>query len=230
MSGLPALYDGHLVHVRRAPVRVFRNRITLWLVDLDAMPRLPLWMRPLARFPAADHFGAPDQPIRANVDDWLASRDIDLAGGQVVMLAAARTLGHAFNPLTVFWCHHADGSLVCVIAEVSNTYGERHCYLLPPAETAQVEKAFYVSPFLPMRGTYHMRLPVPGNLMSLSVSLRDGDRTLLTAVLTGNRRPATPAETLRTAWRRPLTPQRISALIRFHGVRLWISGLPRTPR
>ena len=48
------------------------------------------------------------------------------------MLANARVLGHVFDPLTVFWCLRGDGGLVCVVAEVHNTYAERHVYLLHP--------------------------------------------------------------------------------------------------
>ena len=46
------------------------------------------------------------------------------------MLASARVFGHVFNPLSVFWCHDAAGELRCVVVEVHNTYGQRHCYLL----------------------------------------------------------------------------------------------------
>ena len=60
---------------------------------------------------------------------WQAA-GVDLRGGRVLMLANARVLGYVFNPLTVYWCHRPDGSLACVVAEVHNTYGERHCYLL----------------------------------------------------------------------------------------------------
>jgi len=127
----PALYDVEVRHVRHAALhRDFRHRVYLWLVDLDALPRLPLWLRPFAGFRAADHLGDPDGTIRGNLDRYLAGRGIDLRGGRVLMLANARVLGYVFNPLTVFWCHGSDGSLACVVAEVHNTYGERHCYLL----------------------------------------------------------------------------------------------------
>ena len=69
------------------------------------------------------------------------------------MLTNARVLGHVFNPLTVYWCHHPDGTLACVVAEVHNTYGERHCYLLrtDAAGRARTAKEFYVSPFFDRR-------------------------------------------------------------------------------
>src|SRR6185437_15518137 len=144
----PALYDAVVVHSRREPIhRTFRHRICLWLVDLDHLPDPPRWARPFGRFDAADHLGSPDRSIRDNVDAWLGARGIDLTGGRVLMLANARALGHVFNPITLYWCWRADSDLECVVAEVHNTYGERHCYLLrpDPRGRADVDKAFYVS-------------------------------------------------------------------------------------
>ena len=75
------------------------------------------------------------------------------------MLASARVLGHVFDPLSVFWCYGSDGVLACVVAEVHNTYGERHAYLLRPDEagTAVTDKGFYVSPFFDVTGSYELR-------------------------------------------------------------------------
>ncbi|MDX6354127.1 MAG: uncharacterized protein QOF98_1030 [Streptomyces sp.] len=231
---VPALYDGHVVHIRRHPLRrVFRHRICLWLVDLDELPAPPWWLPPFVRFRARDHFGAPDRPIRQNLDTWLCSQGVDdLGGGRVLMLASPRVLGHVFNPLTVYWCHRADGRLACVVAEVHNTYGERHGYLLRtgPDGRAVVGKDFYVSPFLAMSGSYHMRLPAPDERLALTVSLVDGGRVLFSAALTGRRTPAAPWNVLRLALAHPLPQHRISAAIRLHGMALWLRGLPVAPR
>ena len=69
-----------------------------------------------------------------------------------------------FNPLSVHWCYRADQSLACIVAEVHNTYGGRHAYLLHPDERgrAQAGKEFYVSPFLEVSGRYRMRFSPPG--------------------------------------------------------------------
>ena len=90
----------------------------------------------LARFRARDHLGDPRASIRANLDRFLAARGVDLGGGRVTMLAHARVLGYVFNPLTVYWCHRPDGTLACVVAEVHNTYRQRHAYLLPADDGA----------------------------------------------------------------------------------------------
>ncbi|MET0188265.1 MAG: DUF1365 domain-containing protein [Pseudonocardia sediminis] len=229
----PAIYDSVVRHVRRKEQDYrFSHPIYLWLVDLDDMPRLPAWLRPFAGFRAKDHLGDPGSTIRENVDAYLAVHGIDLRGGQVLMLAHARVLGYVFNPISVYWCHDRDGDLACVIAEVHNTYGERHCYLLhpDPEGRASVEKDFYVSPFMTVDGQYSMLLREPTDRLAVSITLRQNDSIALTATLAGCRRPATTREVLRTVLRRPLVTQRTSALIRRHGIALWLRRLPVVPR
>jgi DUF1365 family protein len=228
-----ALYPCQITHVRTSPVRrAFRHRSYLWLVDLDDLPRVPPPLRPLARFQARDHLGDPASSIRANVDAYLAGRGINLAGGRVVMLGHARTLGHVFNPLTVFWCHSRDGDLAAVIAEVHNTYGERHAYLLRPdaRARAQAGKEFYVSPFLPVAGRYRMHLPEPGGALRLSVTLHVDGQTVLAAGVTGTRRPYTPWRLLACALRYPWVTAQVTALIHWQGIRLTARRLPIYPR
>ncbi|MEU8632373.1 DUF1365 domain-containing protein [Amycolatopsis sp. NPDC048633] len=232
-----ALYDATVAHMRRIdPPHSFAHRVYLWLVDLDAPPRLPWWARPFARFDDRDHFVAGDpRGIREKLDSWLAERGVDLRGGKVVMLAAARVLGYVFNPISVYWCHDDGGRLACVVAEVHNTYGGRHAYLLHPDEAgrARADKQFYVSPFQEMDGEYRMRLPHPEALLDLTVALRRGTSTPLVATLRGVRRPVNPRWLVRLVLARPLLPQRVSALIRRHGVALWLrkaAVVPRTPQ
>ena len=120
------------------------------------------------------------------------------------------------------------GHVVCVIAEVHNTYGQRHCYLLRPDYDghAETEKAFYVSPFYPVDGYYRMNVPEPADRLTLTVSLhRPGDRPF-SASVRGVAAPATTRAVLTTALRRPFESWLIRALITVHGLRLWRKGLP----
>jgi len=229
----PALYDAVVVHTRSEPIhRTFRHRICMWLVDLDHLPGRSGWARLFARFDPADHIGSPDHSIRRNVDSWLGARGIDLAGGRVLMLASARSLGHVFNPITLYWCWRPDGVLECVVAEVHNTYGERHCYLLRPDPhgRAEVDKAFYVSPFLALAGSYEMHISPPGPCLSVAVDLRQHGRTVFHASLHGTRRPVAGRHIAWMMLHRPLSTYRISALIRAHGIALWLRRLRIHPR
>ncbi|MFF0743605.1 DUF1365 domain-containing protein [Streptomyces sp. NPDC004111] len=227
----PALYLCTVTHARTSPRRYrLRHRTYMWYVDLDRLPRLPRPLRPLARFDARDHFGGTGPGIRAGLERFLAARGVDLDGGRVTMLAHARVLGYVFNPLSLYWCHGPGGELRCVVAEVHNTYGERHCYLLRPDERtgqlADVAKEFYVSPFHSVDGDYRMRLPEPDGRLRLSIRLDRPDAGPFTAAVHGERRPATTAGLLRTGVRHPLSTLAVSAAIRLHGVLLYLRRVP----
>jgi len=220
------LYTARLTHVRRkALTRQFTHRMRLWLVDVDALPASRL-----LSFRAADHLGAPDRSIRTNLTAWLATQGIP-APGRVLMLTTPRSLGYVFNPLTVYWCQDLGGAPLCVVAEVHNTYGEKHCYLLKPDARwqAETDKAFYVSPFLEVDGRYRMRLPPPDERLSLTIALRQDDEHAFTATLAGSRvGPATHRRVLAYAF--SVVPQRVRFLIQRHGIALWLRRLPVVPR
>lgn len=228
-----SVYPCTITHVRTEPLRhSLRHRTYMWVIDPDRPPRMPWPLRLLARFDARDHFGGDEPTVRAGLEKFLAARGVDLAGGSVLMLAHARVLGYVFNPLTVYWCNDADGRPLCVVAEVHNTYGERHCYLLRPDASGQdtVGKEFYVSPFFPVDGDYRMRLPRPGERLNLTVHLERAGTRPFTATVSGERREVTPAVLLRAALRHPWPALAASAAIRIHGIRLYLRGLPVQPR
>ena len=234
LPALPALVLGDVRHQRPGPVRHgFSHRVYQWLVDLDDLPDPPWYLRPFASFRAADHLGEPGRTIKANVEHYLGLRGIRLgAGGRVLMLANARVLGHVFDPLTVFWCFGADGDLACVVAEVHNTYAERHVYLLRPDASgrASAEKEFYVSPFNDLSGRYEMRFILRPDRVGASITLvRDGSAGF-TASFSGQPVAATSRAVARQVLSHPLMPQRVSALIRLHGIWLWLRRLPLARR
>jgi DUF1365 family protein len=225
---LPAIVTGFVRHGRSIPIRhAFRHRMYQWLVDLDDVPRLPWYLRPLARFDVRDHLGGHGPTIKADLCRYLASHGIEY-DGRVLMLANARTLGHVFNPLTVFWCLDSP----YVVAEVHNTYGERHAYLLHPDAdgTAETAKEFYVSPFNDVSGRYRLDFELEHDRVRVQVGLARGGQTMFGASFDGAPRPATRRAILAAAVRMPLMPQRVSALIRLHGMWLWARRLPVVPR
>jgi hypothetical protein len=230
------LYECRVFHARLAPLHhAFSYRTYQWLVDLDELPRPRGLLRALADFRARDHLGDPASTIRANVDQFLGIHGVNLGGGQVLMLAHARVLGCVFNPLTVYWCHQEDGTLACVIAEVHNTYGQRHAYLVHTDERgrARVSKEFYVSPFHPVDGSYRMTLPCPAERLMLNVTLTRPNGHRVVASVRGTAVPATGSALLHAASRHPWSTFMVSARIRWQGVKLYARGLrpvPRPPR
>lgn len=227
----PGRFETTIRHTRRAPFRrSFEHRSTFWLVDLDHLPDHGV----LARFEARDHLGPPERSLRGNVEAFLADNGVSLGDGvrpgTILMAAHPRSLGHCFNPISVFWCFDDAGLQAGVVVEVHNTYGDRHAYLVHPDEQgrAQTDKAMYVSPFHGVDGVYDVAVPLPTDRLHVAVTLRghDGDahgKAPFSASLTGARTDVPVRRTLGAALRG-------SALIRAHGIWLWARRLPVRPR
>ncbi|BBX98421.1 DUF1365 domain-containing protein [Mycobacterium lacus] len=243
----PAIYRTTITHSRRTPVRhSFEYRSYSWYVDVDDLPRLPWWLRPFARFRADDHFVDPASghhsssghgSLRERLDAFFADNDMALPDGRVTALLQARVFGYVFNPLSIFWCHDRDGLLRHVVAEVHNTYGERHAYLLPPADLPVVTaKEFYVSPFNRVDGYYLVHAPRPDREVDVTVSLHRERRPAFpkfpdfTATLRGERRPATTRQVAIMQLISPLAPLMVAARIRIQGITLWLRRVPVVPR
>ncbi|MDQ1429513.1 MAG: uncharacterized protein QOF40_115 [Actinomycetota bacterium] len=228
-----SLYRTRIGHGRTERVtHGFAYRHPMWLVDVDDVPRLRRGLRFLGRFDARDHLGDPTSTIRANVDAYLAAEGVDLRRGRVLMLANARTWGYTFNPLSVFWCYDHHDELAAVVAEVHNTYGERHCYLLRPDADGRADtaKEFYVSPFFAVDGTYEMQFTrhAEQSDLRIDITLRRGGAPVFRATLDAERDRARPSF-LAGSLRHPFAAHRVMALIKLQGIRLWLQRLPLVP-
>ena len=221
-TGDTGIYATTITHTRRTPfTRRFTHRSHTWVVDLADLPD----HGPLGSFEARDHLGDAGRTIRDNVDAFLADHGVTIDGGRVLMAAHPRAFGHCFNPISVFWCWDRQGRPAATVVEVHNTYGDRHAYLVHPDEhgRATTPKQMYVSPFHGTDGHYELAVPVPDDRLRLAITLRTDDGASFTASLVGRRTDIGP-------WRAAPASLRGALLIRMHGVRLWLRGLPLRPR
>ena len=222
----PALYRTTISHTRREPFeRSFTHRSHTWLVDVDELPD----HRPLAfargTFEARDHLGSPDRTLRQNLEAFLATEGVTLdPAGRILLATQPRAFGYCFNPISVWWCLDHIGRLEATVVEVHNTYGDRHAYLVDPDEQgrASTDKAMYVSPFHGTDGHYELAVPLPGDRMRVAVTLH-AEGTRFSASLAGHRTDS-------GAVRSTTAAVRGSALIRMHGIWLWLRRLPIRPR
>lgn len=235
-----------LVHHRRMRpfTYEFSHRTTMWLVDAaDPNAAFVRWLRPFASIRSQDHFGADDdRPLQAKVRSFVEAQGLPWTAHRVLVLANARSLGYVFDPLTTYFCFDSAGELEGVLAEVHNTYGDRHCYPLSVDRTraggaptspsrAQVDKAFYVSPFFAVEGRYDITTKLTEDEVAVAITLTSPEGTrLFSAAVHGDLEPATRGRTMKRVAGNPLPSQRVSALIRWHGVRLWLRKLPVVPR
>lgn len=207
LPALPALVPGRVHHRRHRPfVHDVDAATCLWLVDTTALPNH--W--PLATFRRRDHLAGDGPSLRAEVLAAAAAAgtdaQIDVSASQrVVMLTGARCLGHTFNPLTVYW--GLEGVEVrWALLEIHNTYGGRHVQLLDLDDhgRAQVDKEFYVSPFLSVEGHYDVWLRLDATRVAVDVNLRQDGRPMLSARFVGRVRRPTRSALARAALRTPL--------------------------
>lgn len=227
---LPALVRGSVLHERRTPFRHgLKFRTYEWLVDLDQ----PLPHSPFARLESRDHFGGAAPTLRSAVEAFAAEHDADVRpGDRLLMLAAARSMGYVFNPLSVFWCIDPSNTVRWVLLEIHNTYGDRHVHLIHPDEQgrSEISKEFYVSPFFTIDGGYRVRTLLSTESAHVSVNLHQHDQLVFTASFTGKPVSASRWNRLRAACRTPLATYQTMLRIRFHGIWLWLRRLPVVKR
>ena len=241
MNQASAIYVGQVMHRRLRP-RVHRLRYRIWslfldLAELDGLARrLRLFSRNrfnLLSFHDRDHGDGSTTPLRIQVERLVREAGMDVELGAVRILAMPRVLGFGFNPLTVWYCHDLDGGLVALVHEVHNTFGERHCYVLPVEQPSPDDefrqhcaKRFHVSPFLPMALDYDFRLTPPGERLRIGITASDANGTVLTAIHTAEARPLTDAQLARTFATHPLLTFKVFAGILWEAARLLAKRVP----
>jgi uncharacterized protein len=246
MMDAASLYVGEVMHARLKPMsHRFRYRVMSLLIDLgrlDAADRQSALFgvnrAALYSFHERDHGERDGSSLRAYVQRCAAQHGIDLAGGRVVLLCYPRLLGYTFNPLSVYFCHRADGALGLVIYEVRNTFGEIHPYVLPvrPGELNEAglrqaqDKEFYVSPFVGMAMRYHFRLLPPGDHVKLRILESDCDGPVLSATFNGKRKSLTTFALLFSLFSLPLVTFKVTWTIHWEALRLWLKGARLVPR
>jgi DUF1365 family protein len=226
---------GETFHGRKGAVtNSFRYGVDYILLDPETARGPSLFSvngRNVTSLHDADHGGQPGQGRGADwVRDVLAAHGLPGADG-IRLLAQPRVLGHVFNPVSFWLCHDGAGALRVVIAEVSNTYGDRHSYLchrpdLAPLgrdDTVQATKIFHVSPFQPVEGGYAFRFDIRDDRIGIWIDYTSGQGGLI-ATLTGRRVPLTNSGILRACLRRPFGSRRVLALIYWQAAKLYWKG------
>ena len=227
---------GETYHGRRGATKnAFRYSIDYVLTDAEQEPQTPaLFSRNsgnLMSLQDSDHGGAPKQGKGAAwVRVVLAAYDITDAE-RIELLAQPRVLGHVFNPVSFWLCYNSENTLTTVIAEVTNTFGDRHSYLCRHAdghpitkdETLTAQKLMHVSPFQPIEGGYTFRFDIQPDSIGIWIDYTRGNGGLI-ATLTGARKPITNASIIKAALRRPFGSRRVLALIHWQAIKLWWKG------
>lgn len=227
---------GETYHGRRGATKnAFRYSIDYVLLDAEADVTTPaLFARNrgnLISLQDSDHGGPPKQGRGAAwVRDVLVAHDI-ADPARIELLAQPRMLGHVFNPVSFWLCYDADDILRSVIAEVTNTFGDRHSYLchhddgraITKADTLSAQKLMHVSPFQPVEGGYVFRFDIQADSIGIWIDYSRGNGGLI-ATLTGQRKPISNMSIIKAVLRRPFGSRRVLALIHWQALKLWFKG------
>ena len=219
-------------HGRKGPVKnAFRYTVDYVLLDPDRPQAPRLFGRNRAGLMSvqdADHGGAPGEGRGV---PW--AREVLAAHGlptdRVLLLAQPRLLGHVFNPVAFWLAYDPLGHLRAVIAEVTNTYGDRHSYLCHRAGSAPItredritaHKILHVSPFQPVEGRYDFRFDIRPDRIGIWIDYTSAAGGLFTNLI-GPRVPLTNTGILGSAFRRPFGSRRVLALIHWQAFKLWL--------
>jgi cyclopropane-fatty-acyl-phospholipid synthase len=214
------VYSGELAHARVGTVRHrFRYPVRVYCFDLDELSRLARelpWFghnrwRPLALWDR-DYLDAGPGGIREKLERLLAAHGVT-GVARAELVTTARWFGHAFNPVSFHFAYDAGGGLLAAVAEVNNTFGERHTYVLGRLRRegdswvpeAPVAKAFHVSPFYDRAGEYRFRLALPRQALDLGIELHREGALAFAARLTGRAEALDRGHLARTLARAPFT-------------------------
>jgi len=233
------IYACQVMHQRFFPVAYrFRYRVFSMLFDIDRLDELASRNRwfsvdrfNLFSLRTRDHARRDGSPWRPWIEATLAEHGIELAGGRIRLLTMPRFLGHAFNPLSVWYCEHRDGSPRAVLLEVRNTFGEHHHYLLHENGArlqwpvrAEKRKRFHVSPFIDMKPRYVFRIGAPGSCLHLTINEYEDGKQLLVASQAGRALDFNDRALLRILFTMPWATAKVLLLIHWQALKIWVRG------
>ncbi|RCK47843.1 DUF1365 domain-containing protein [Thalassospira profundimaris] len=237
-----ALYEGVVTHHRLRPKRhKLRYSVFSFLLDLDEIDDLSSRLRLFSRnrfnlfsFHDRDHADGANTNLRHRMETLLGRHGLGDCAHKIRLLCYPRLLGFVFNPLSVYFCYRADATIGAVLYEVSNTFGDRHSYLIPVGEHGlddkgvlrqSCAKGFYVSPFIDMVADYHFRIRVPGENVAVTIRETDAKGAFLTAAFVGDRNALSDRKLFGAFIRYPLMTLKVVAGIHWEALHLWRKGM-----
>ncbi len=243
------IYWGSIMHNRFSPKRhYFTYPVFMFSVDLEEVESSDrkLWLFRHNRFSLyslrdSDHLNTSPQPspsgegeerkvTKRAVISLLRQRGYTGPVDQVFLVTQFRVLGYLFNPVSFYYCY-SNGVEVAYVAEVGNTFHQRHCYtFFEGASLGQksfwVDKVFYVSPFLEMDLIYNFRFDKLGKSLGVYVDDYKGDQPVLKTFIRGTHRELSDWNLLVSFLKIPLMSLWIIAWIHWHALKLWLKKVP----
>jgi len=233
-----SIYNGTVIHKRFKPkVHYFRYKVFSLLIDLDELntlndliPYFSYNRFNLISFYDKDHGYRDGSSLKQWVIKNLKDAGIKDQEINIKLLCYPRIFGYVFNPLSVFFVYDKSKSLIAILYEVKNTFGEQHTYVFQINSYQNIIennciKKFFVSPFMDLKSEYFFKILIPGNKLSIVIDQRDSEGKLLFASQDGKRCELTSKNLLFSYLKHPLMTFKIISAIHFEALRLWLKGI-----
>jgi DUF1365 family protein len=181
---------GRVMHARLRPfIHRFVYRVFCLRLRIDqpvALAHANSWLfgveraRPVS-FWSNDHGARDGSELMQWLNTQLKQSGLEFDLGAVWLQCFPRIFGYVFNPVSFWFIHDRQGNLRVLLAEVNNTFGQRHLYLLTSENLAPIdqntilhcEKVFHVSPFCAVQGSYAFKLNARGTLKRMAIDYYD---------------------------------------------------------
>lgn len=238
MNPRPQLFLGHVMHRRLRPVvnafvyPVFYVQLPVRDLAAGNCGIFGVDRSNLLSFRSRDHGARDGSPLLPWIQALL--REHGLADdGEIMLQTFPRVCGLLFNPVSFWFCHNRAGELIAVLAEVNNTFGGRHNYLLHRAgaalrdgEELRAAKLFHVSPFNEIAGGYRFRFHLDRPIPLARIDYDDADGELLLTAISGKAQAWTARALLGAFLRMPLLTAGVVFRIHWQALKLWLKGVP----
>ena len=232
------IYNGTVIHKRYKPKEhFFKYSVFSLFLDLSELEILNNNIRffsinkfNLISFFEKDHGNRDDSSLVDWVKKNLEQNQINTKNIKIKLLCYPRIFGYVFNPLSIFFVYNQNDTLVSILYEVKNTFGEQHTYVFKIDNENNLiqnncSKKFHVSPFIEMDCNYFFRILKPGERLSVIIDQYDQVGKILYASQDGKKANLTGQELIKSYLKHPLMTFKIISAIHFEAFKLWIKGI-----
>lgn len=245
LHNFPSIHFGRVIHQRSTPKNHFNYPVFYLRIPMRTRRLEPHLLKrhgigdnhfSWISFFDRDH-GVQEPDSLAWVEKIIGQSNLPPIDGEIWLHTFPRVLGYVFNPVSFWFCHNISGKLIAIIAEVNNTFGERHSYVLNPpnqyeifwGENLSAEKVFHVSPFFNVEGKYLFRfMRQPNNTNALRQVSRieyfeKGVQVLMTSV-SGTEFPLDWKNKFKAIASFPVLTFGVITKIHWQALKLWLKG------
>ena len=235
----PRIFLGNVMHRRLRPAvnafvyPVFYIQLPVRHPELANCPIFSVDRSNLLSFRTKDHGARDGSPLLPWIQAQLRQRGLP-DDGEITLQCFPRVFGYVFNPVSFWFCRNIEGALIAVLAEVNNTFGGRHSYLLHNADGSPfrdgqeicASKEFHVSPFNEIEGGYRFRFHLDRPLPLARIDYDDAEGELLLTSISGKPRAWSTAALLGAFLKMPFLTAGVMFRIHWQAVKLWLKGVP----